>query len=158
MSRTTFLLILLCVGCHSKAGPIQSACSANLNLADISREALPYLQKYSIPTSSQEDFCGYLQRLEREHAPKIEEGLIDMMGDYYWSTQTIETNYYFSYKIGRPSANIPQIILDRKSSDDEMVERFLKAIDEDTDAKRKALFNGFIQKLSAPKNLSRKEG
>lgn len=130
----------------------------NLTLADISPEALPYLEQYSIPTTDETEFCRYLERLQQEHEAKIEEGLIDMMGDYFWTTQTVETNYYFSYKLSGRSERTPQIILDRASSEDAMVERFMRAINDDPDVKRKALFDDFIQKLSSPDKLSRKEG
>ncbi len=165
MRRLAVLLLslLLNAGCFSSA-PGQSLNSApcpsisgvpNLRLADISPEALPYLKKYSLP-ADQADFCRYLERLQKEHQSKIEEGLIDMMGDYFWATQTIETGYSFSYKMRqRP---IPQIIQDRASSEDQMADRFMKAIDEDKDVKRKALFDDFIQKLSSPGKLPRKEG
>ena len=36
-----------------------------------------------------------------------------MMGDYFWTTQTIETGYLFSYKLGSPGKEIPKVILDR---------------------------------------------
>ncbi|MSO24007.1 MAG: hypothetical protein EXQ58_12355, partial [Acidobacteria bacterium] len=76
---------------------------SGMSLSNIAFEALPYLKKYAVPTTDATEFCRYLERLQQEHESKIEEGLIDMMGDYFWATQTIETNYFFSYKLGRPS-------------------------------------------------------
>jgi hypothetical protein len=38
-----------------------------------------------------------------------------MMGDYFLTTQKIETGYYFTYKIGSPGREMPQIIRDRAS-------------------------------------------
>src|SRR5262245_22713239 len=122
----TIICLLLGAACNGSA-PGQSLRSvpcpspsglANLSLDSISPEALAYLQKYSLPTTSPAEFCGYLERLQREHESKIEEGLIDMMGDYFWASQSIETGYYFSYKLReRP---IPQIIQDRASSEEQM--------------------------------------
>jgi hypothetical protein len=153
--------------CNFKPAPVQAVseqagCPStselpNLNPGGISPEAISYLKRYAIPTNEPE-FCAYLQRLQTEHESKIEDGLIDMMGDYFWSTQTIETGYSFSYKLGSPEKPIPQIIQDRASSEDEMADRFMAAIDSDPDPKRKALFDSLIQKLSAADKVSRKEG
>ena len=144
-------------------GGIESPCAPgsehlNLTLTELSPEALPYLERYSIPTTDETEFCRYLERLRQEHEAKIDEGLIDMMGDYFWSTQTVETNYYFSYQLSGRADVTPQIILDRASSEDEMVERFMRAIDDDPDVQRRALFDGFIQTLSSADAPSRKDG
>ncbi len=176
-----FLLSLsLFAGCNFRPAPLQSSTSEqnstsiplegiespcspiaglpNLTLSDISTEALPYLEHYSIPTTDETEFCRYLERLRQEHEAKIEEGLIDMMGDYFWTTQTVETNYYFSYNLNGRQESTPQIILDRASSEDEMVERFMRAIDDDPDVERKALFDDFVETLRSPDTLSRQEG
>ena len=179
-----FAAILLSVsvfaGCNLRPGPLESPTSEqnatsgpfaenappcspsselpNLALADISAEALAYLEQYSIPTANETELCRYLEQLQQEHETKIEAGLIDMMGDYFWTTQTVETNYYFSYQLSGRSEATPQIILDRASSEEEMVEHFVKAIDDDPDLKRKALFDDFIQELASPGTLSRTEG
>src|SRR5438093_7481579 len=78
-----------------------------------------------------------------------------MMGDYFLATQKIETGYYFSYKIGFPEREIPQVVLDRASSESEQADLFLKAIDSDSDRARKALLERQIKTLSAS---IRKEG
>lgn len=127
----------------------------NLELKEISSDALPYLRKYSLPVADGAAFCRYLERIQNDHEVKIEEGLLDMMGDYFLATQKIETGYYFSYKFGSPGRKIPQIILDRASSESEQADLFLKAIDSDPDAARKALFEKRIKDLS-PSN--RKQG
>ena len=131
---------------------------SNLTLQGTSPEALSYLQRYSIPTSNETEFCQYLAQLQSEHAAKIDEGLFDMMGDYFWTTQSVETNYFFSYKLGGREDRTPQIILDRTASEDEMVERFMAAIDQDPDPKRKALLDATIHQLSEQDNLTRPEG
>ena len=136
--------------CPSVAGRLP-----NFELKDISAEALPYLRKYSLPAANGVEFCRYLDRIQHEHEVKVEEGLLDMMGDYFLAAQKIETGYYFSYKIGYPGREIPQIIRDRASPESEQAELFLKAIDSDADAARKALFDKQIKDLS-PSN--RKEG
>src|SRR5262249_24704602 len=120
----------------------------NLELKDISTDALPYLKKYSMPITDRRAFCRYLERIQREHEAKVEEGLLDMMGDYFLATQKIETGYYFSYKIVSPGREIPQVIRERGSSETEQVELFLKAIDSDADPARKALFEKEIKNLS----------
>jgi len=127
----------------------------NLELKGISKEALPYLKRYSVPTAEGTAFCRYLDHIQHEHEAKVEEGLLDMMGDYFLTTQTIETGYYFSYKIGYPGREIPQVIRDRASSESEQAELFLKAIDSDADTARKALFEKQIKNLSPS---DRKEG
>ena len=74
----------------------------NLDLKTISADALPYLRKYFLPAADGAAFCRYLERIQHDHEVKVEEGLLDMMGDYFLTTQKIETGYYFSYKIGSP--------------------------------------------------------
>ena len=76
-----------------------------------------------------------------------------MMGDYFLASQKIETGYFLSYKIR--NRQIPQIILDGVSSESEQADLFLKAIDSDPDAARKALLEKQIKDLSAS---NRKEG
>jgi hypothetical protein len=78
-----------------------------------------------------------------------------MMGDYFLTTQKIETGYYFSYKIGYPDRTIPQVILDGASSETEQADLFLRAIDADPDVARKALFEKRIKSLSLS---NRREG
>ncbi len=179
-SAAILLSVALGTGCNLRPAPVQSPTSEenstsiavagsespcppgsglpNLALADIATEALAYLEEYSIPTADEMDFCRYLERLQQEHESRIEAGLIDMMGDYFWATQTLETNYYFTYQLSGRSESTPQIILDRASSEDEMVEHFMRAIDDDPDIKRKAIFDDYIQQLSSPDTLSRTEG
>ncbi len=154
------LAFLLCAGCNFKAATSQTTsgtdlpCPAvagklpNLGLKDISSEALPYLTKYSVPTGDGTEFCRYLERIQREHEIKVEEGLLDMMGDYFLTTQKMETGYYFSYKIGYPGREIPKVILDGASSEAEQADLFLKAIDSDPDIARKALFEEQLKDLS----------
>src|SRR5207244_10337212 len=96
-----------------------------------------------------------LERIQHEHEAKIEEGLLDMMGDYFLTTQKIETGYYFSYKIAFPDREIPQVVRNGASSESEQADLFLKAIDSDPDAARKALLEKQIKDLSAS---NRKEG
>src|SRR5437016_8253710 len=127
----------------------------NFELKEISAEAVAYLKKYSLPVGDRTGFCRYLEHIQHDHEVKIEEGLLDMMGDYFLATQKIETGYYFSYKIGFPDREIPQVVLDRASSESEQADLFLKAIDSDSDAARKALFERQIKTLSAS---TRKEG
>src|SRR6185436_8167420 len=123
----------------------QQACPAvagklpNLDGKNLPADALPYLGKYSLPTADRTAFCAYLERIQKEHEGKVEDGVLDMMGDYFLTTQKIETGYYFSYKIGSPGREIPKVILDRASSDSEQAELFLKAIDSDPDTARKQL-------------------
>jgi hypothetical protein len=127
----------------------------NLDLNDISADALSYLRKYSLPAADRVAFCRYLERMQHDHEVKIEEGLLDMMGDYFLTTQKIETGYYFSYKIAFPDRAIPQVILKGSSSESEQADLFLKAIDSDPDPARKALFEKQIENLSAS---NRKDG
>ncbi len=127
----------------------------NLELKEISAEAVAYLKKYSLPVGERTAFCRYLEHIQHDHEVKIEEGLLDMMGDYFLATQKIETGYYFSYKIGFPEREIPQVVLDRASSESEQADLFLKAIDSDSDRARKALLERQIKTLSAS---TRKEG
>src|SRR5213592_666305 len=105
----------------------------NLELKDISADALPYMKRYAVPTANGAAFSNYLDRIQHEHEAKVEEGLLDMMGDYFLTTQKIETGYYLSYKIGYPDRQIPQVILDHASSESEQVDLFLRAIDLDSD-------------------------
>jgi hypothetical protein len=127
----------------------------NVDLKDIPADALPYLRKYSLPAADRVAFCRYLERIQRDHEVKIEEGLLDMMGDYFLTTQKIETGYYFSYKIGYPDREIPKVIRDGASSESEQADLFLKAIDSDPDTARKTLFEKQIKNLSIS---NRREG
>ena len=127
----------------------------NLELKDISADAVPYLKRYAVPAANGAAFSNYLERIQHEHEAKVEEGLLDMMGDYFLTTQKIETGYYFTYKIGSPGREMPQIIRDRASSESEQANLFLKAIDSDVDPARKALFEKQIRNLSPS---DRKEG
>ena len=96
----------------------------NFELKDISAEALAHLRKYSLPIGDRAAFCRYLEHIQHDHEVKVEEGLLDMMGDYFLATQKIETGYYFSYKIGFPEREIPQVVLDRASSESEQADLF----------------------------------
>src|SRR2546428_7100385 len=129
--------------------------SPNLELTNISSDALAYLRKYALPARDRVSFCRYLERIQHDHEAKVEDGLLDMMGDYFLTTQKIETGYYFSYKIGSPDREIPQVVLKGASSESEQADLFLKAIDSDPDAARKTLFERQLKALS-PSN--RKEG
>src|SRR2546426_7131330 len=129
--------------------------SPNLELTNISSDALAYLRKYALPTRDRVSFCRYLERIQHDHEAKVEDGLLDMMGDYFLTTQKIETGYYFSYKIGSPDREIPQVVLKGASSESEQADLFLKAIDSDPDPARKTLFERQIKTLSAS---NRKEG
>lgn len=80
-----------------------------------------------------------------------------MVGDYFFSTQSIETDYFFSYKYGSTGKPIPQVILDRAAKDDQILDRFIMAVDKDPDPKRKALLEDLAQKVSGPEKLSRRE-
>jgi len=155
---------VLDAGCNFNAAPQKSPredlpCPSivrklpNLELKDISIDGLPYLTRYSLPTADGAGFCRYLERIQHDHEVKIEEGLVDMMGDYFLASQKIETGYFLSYKIR--NRQIPQIILDGASSESEQADLFLKAIDSDPDAARKALLEKQIKELSAS---NRKEG
>jgi len=151
--------VLLYIGCNFGAAP-QTCLSSlgkslNLDLTNISRDALGYLRKYGLPTGDRLAFCRYLERVQHDHQAKVENGLLDMMGDYFLTTQKIETGYYFSYKIGSPDREIPQVVLKGASSESEQADLFLKAIDSDPDPARKTLFEKQIKTLS-PAN--RKEG
>jgi len=123
---------------------------SNLELKDISADALAYLKKYSVPVSSGTAFSNYLNRIQNEHEVKIEGGLLDMMADYFLAAQKIETGYYFSYKVGSPGREIPPVIGERASSESEQAELLLKAIGSDTDPARRALFEKRIKSLSPP--------
>src|SRR3989442_956816 len=126
----------------------------NLDLKTISADALPYLKKYFLPAADGAAFCRYLERIQHDHEAKVEDGLLDMMGDYFLTTQKIETGYYFSYKIGSPDREIPQVVLKGASSESEQADLFLKAIDSDRDAARKTLFE---RQLKAVSPSNRKE-
>src|SRR5438067_588064 len=151
------LLLILSTTCSAREPACVSPSGApNLSLTTVSPEALSYIKKYSLPANPAE-FCDSLERLKRAHQTAVEEGLIDMIGDYFFSTQSIETGYFFSYKFGSPSKPIPQIILDRAANEDQMLDRFIMAVDRDPDAKRKALLENLAQKISGPSKLSRRE-
>src|SRR5216684_3496817 len=150
------LLLAVCATCSGEPACVSPPGLANLSLTTVSPEALGYIKKYSLPAKPA-DFCTYLERLKRQHQTAVEEGLIDMVGDYFFSTQSIETGYFFSYKLGPPGRQTPKIILDRAASEDQMLDRFLMAVDRDPDAKRKALLEDLAQKVSAPEKLSRRE-
>ena len=152
-----FVLFLILCGTGIAAPPCVSlAGGANLSLTTLSPESLNYIKKYSLPAAPA-DFCSYLERLKRQHQSSVEEGLIDMIGDYYFSTQSIETGYFFSYKFGSPGKPIPQIILDKAANEDQMLDRFMMAVDRDPDPRRKALLEDLAQKVSGPEKLSRRE-
>src|SRR5262249_23621096 len=51
----------------------------------------------------------------------------------------------------------PQIILDRAANEDQVVDRFITAVDKDPDPKRKALLEDLAQKASGSEKLSRKD-
>jgi hypothetical protein len=146
----------LCAGCNFIAAPQrnQPSCPAvagslaNIEPKDLSADARGYLTRYSLPITDADALCQYLERIQHDHEMKVEEGVLDMMGDYFLTTQKIETGYYFTYKIGFPDREIPRIILDRTSSESEQVDLFLKAIDSDPDAARKALFEKQLKDLS----------
>jgi hypothetical protein len=150
------LLFVLCEISHAEPPCVSPGGAANLSLTTVSPEALNYIKKYALPSSPAE-FCTYLERLKKQHQASVAEGLIDMAGDYFFSTQSIETDYYFSYKYGSPGKPIPQIILDKASKDDEIVDRFIMAVDKDPDPKRKALLEDLAQKVSDPEKLSRRD-
>lgn len=161
------ITVFLYAGCNYDAAPSQKTSATdlrcpsivgklpNLELKNIPAEALAYLTRYSLPAADRVAFCRHLERLQHDHEVKIGEGLLDMMGDYFLTTQKMETGYYFSYKIGFPDREIPKVILDGASSESEQADLFLKAIDSDPDITRKALFEKQIKDLS-PSN--RKEG
>jgi len=168
LPSVVLITVFLYVGCSFGATPQNTVskkqdllCTSvtrkfpNLELGSISSDALAYLRKYALPTGDRVAFCRYLERTQHDHEAKVEEGLLDMMGDYFLTTQKIETGYYFSYKIGSPDREIPQVVLKGASSESEQAELFLKAIDSDPDPARKALFEGQIKTLS-PSN--RKDG
>src|SRR2546427_5318498 len=153
--------VLLYSGCTFVAAPQSSPCpssprkSPNLELTNLSSDALAYLRRYALPSGDRVAFCRYLERIQHDHEAKVEDGLLDMMGDYFLTTQKIETGYYFSYKIGSPDREIPQVVLKGASSESEQADLFLKAIDSDSDAARKAVFERQIKTLSGS---NRKEG
>src|SRR6266436_1526347 len=93
------VLLVFCATCSAREPACVSPSGApNLSLTTVSPEALGYIKKYSLPADATE-FCNYLERLKRQHQTAVEEGLIDMVGDYFFSTQSIETGYFFSYKL-----------------------------------------------------------
>src|SRR5947209_8110568 len=147
------LVLLLCGVSHAEPPCLSPAGPANLSLTTVSPESLDYIKKYSLPANAAE-FCNYLERLKKQHQTAVEEGLIDMIGDYFFSTQSIETDYFFSYKYGSPGKPIPQIILDRAAKDDQILDRFIMAVDKDPDPKRKALLEDLAQRVSGPENIS----
>src|ERR1051325_879243 len=153
---SSFVLVLILAANCSAREPacVSPSGAANLSLTTLSPESVDYTKKYALPSAAAE-FCDYLERLKRGHQTAVEEGLFDMIGDYFFSTQTIETGYFFSYKLG--GKQIPKIISDRAASEDQMVDRFIAAVDKDPDAKRKALLESLAQKVSAPVKLPRKE-
>ena len=150
MKRRFLAFAILFIGSAAAAGRLP-----NLELKDISADALPYMKRYAVPITNGAAFSSYLERIQHEHEIKVEEGLLDMMGDYFLTTQKIETGYYFTYKIGSPGREMPQVIRDRASSESEQAELFLKAIDSDVDPARKGLFEKQIRNLSPS---DRKEG
>src|SRR5437762_4766537 len=129
-------VLLLCGISHAEPPCVSPGASANLSLTTVSPDSLTYIKKYSLPGNATE-FCNYLERLKKQHQASVEEGLIDMVGDYFFSTQSIETDYFFSYKYGQPGKAIPQIILDKAAKEDQVVDRFMMAVDKDSDPKRK---------------------
>src|SRR5260370_41884825 len=118
------LLLVLSATCSGEPACVSPAGPANLSLTTVSPEALSYIKKYSLPAIPA-DFCGYLERLKRQHQTALEEGLIDMIGDYFFSTQSIETGCFFSYKLGPPGKEIPKIILDRAATESQMLKRLM---------------------------------
>src|SRR5438552_4975284 len=150
------LLLVLSATCSGEPACVSPSGPANLSLTSVSPEALGYIKKYSLPANAAE-FCAYLDRLKKQHQTAVEEGLIDMVGDYFFSTQNIETDYFLSYKYGAPAKPIPQIILDKATKEDQIVDRFMIAVDKDSDPKRKALLEDLAQKVSAPEKLGRRE-
>ena len=157
-----FITSFLYSGCNFTAAQQQEepACAAaagglpNLELRDLSADARGYLTKYSLPITDAVAFCQHLQQMQHDHEAKVEEGVLDMMGDYFLTTQKIETGYYYTYKIAFPDREIPKIILDRMSSESEQADLFLEAIDSDPDAARKAVFEKQLSDLSP----NRREG
>jgi hypothetical protein len=141
-----------------QAGPpcVSPSGQPDLSLTTVSAEALNYIKKYSLPANPTE-FCNYLGRLKKQHQAAVEAGLVDMVGDYFFSTQSIETEYLFSYKYGSPGKQIPQIILDRAANEDQVIDRFIKAVDTDPDSRRKALLEDLAQKAAGSEKLSRKD-
>ena len=150
------LLLTLCSTGFAAPPCVAPPGATNLSLTTVSPESLNYIRKYSLPLAPA-DFCSYLERLKKQHQSAVEEGLIDMIGDYYFSTQSIETGYLISYKYGSPGKPIPQIILDKASNEDQMLDHFMMAVDRDPDPKRKALLEDLSQKVSGPAKLSRRE-
>src|SRR5437762_3292191 len=150
------LALVLCGVSHAEPPCVSGTGPANLSLTTVSPESTAYIKKYSLPANAAE-FCTYLDRLKKQHQAAVEEGLIDMVGDYFFSTQSIETDYFFSYKYGQPGKAIPQIILDKAAKEDQVVDRFMMAVDKDSDPKRKALLEDLAQKVSAPEKLGRRE-
>ena len=108
MKRRFLGFAILFIGSAAAAGRLP-----NLELKDISADALPYMKRYAVPITNGAAFSSYLERIQHEHEIKVEEGLPDMMGDYFLTTQKIETGYYFTYKIGSPGREMPQVIRDR---------------------------------------------
>ena len=96
------ITVFLYGGCNFTAAPQgrDPSCPAvagklpNLELKDLSTDARGYLTKYSLPNSDADAFCHYLESIQHNHEVKVEDGLLDMMGDYFLTTQKIETGYY----------------------------------------------------------------
>jgi hypothetical protein len=137
-------------------GPGNPEGQRNLCLSDLSPQILPYLKKHNIPTKK-EALCLYLEDLQTLHNARIEEGLIDMAGDYFRTSQNDETRTYLELKYFDPQNAADKEKLTNVSSKEKMVEDFLAAIERDADKNRQKTLNDYIDAIAFKEKVGRKE-
>src|SRR5437868_11356588 len=72
MKRRFLGFAILFIGSAAAAGRLP-----NLELKDISADALPYMKRYAVPITNGAAFSSYLERIQHEHEIKVEEGLLE---------------------------------------------------------------------------------
>jgi hypothetical protein len=128
----------------------------NLRLSDIPPPIRPFLKKHNIPTE-EAAFCRFLENLQTLHKARIEEGFIDMAGDYFMTSQNEGTRIYLGLKHANPNNAADKEKLTNAPSKEKMVEDFLAAIDRDADTNRKKILNDHIDSIAFKEKVGRKE-
>jgi hypothetical protein len=128
----------------------------NLRLSDVPAQILPYLNKHNIPTK-EAAFCRFLENLQQMHKARIEEGFLDMAGDYFMTSQSEETRIYLGLKYAYPDKAADKEKLATAPSKEKMAEDFLAAVERDADKNRQKTLNEYIDSIASKEKVGRKE-
>jgi len=133
-----------------------------LSASDLDAEDTTYLRDQQIPTQPGL-FAKFIDDLRERHQPKIDEGLHDMIGDYFVAAQPDSLRMAYLSRIfeqiemvslGEWTPGRVKTLADRAVSD-EMLRNFLAAVDADPDTRRNRLIDSQIGRLSVDTGMSR---